>query len=136
MSKRYDPSQLVPVLEKLLEERNESYRQASLQAGLDHGALGRYLRDKKRPSLNALFLLADHFDVNPNDLLVLADYPPLKMFEREPGNLDQVSPHVRALAEDLERIGDPVLRRRLAQAARLLIAGHLEARDIARSDET
>ena len=126
MAKGYDPKQLVPVLEELLEKKNESYREASLKAGLDHGSMRRYLRDGKRPSMNALFLLANHFDVNPNTLLVLADYPPMRMFEREPADLDKLTPDVRRLAEDLERIGDPTLRWRLAAALRLLIAGYLD----------
>ena len=129
MAKGYDPKRLVPVLEELLEKKNESYREASLKAGLDHGSMRRYLRDGKRPSMNALFLLANHFDVNPNTLLVLADYPPMRMFEREPADLDKLTPDVRRLAEDLERIGDPTLRWRLAAALRLLIAGYLDGPD-------
>ena len=79
--------------------------------------------------MNALFLLANHFEVNPNTLLVLADYPPMRMFEREPADLDKLTPDVRRLAEDLERIGDPTLRWRLAAALRLLIAGYLDGPD-------
>ena len=56
MAKGYDPKRLVPVLEELLEKRNESYREASLKAGLDHGSMRRYLRDGTRPSINALLL--------------------------------------------------------------------------------
>jgi hypothetical protein len=126
MAKGYDPERLVPVLEGLLKEKNESYREASLRAGLDHGSMRRYLKDKKRPCMNALFLLANHFGVNPNDLLVLADYPPMKMFEREPADLDKLTHEVRLVAQDLERVGDPVLRRQLTEAIRLLIAGYLE----------
>jgi transcriptional regulator with XRE-family HTH domain len=129
MAKGYDPKRLVPVLEELLEKKNESYREASLKAGLDHGSMRRYLKDGKRPSMNALFLLANHFEVNPNTLLVLADYPPMRMFEREPADLDKLTPDVRRLAEDLERIGDPTLRWRLAAALRLLIAGYLDGPD-------
>lgn len=129
MAKGYDPKQLVPVLEELLEKRNESYREASLKAGLDHGSMRRYLRDGTRPSINALLLLADHFEVNPNELLVLAGYQPMRMFEREPADLDKLTPDVRQLAEDLERIGDPTLRWRLAAALRLLVAGYLDGSD-------
>ncbi|RLC56549.1 MAG: hypothetical protein DRI79_04495 [Chloroflexi bacterium] len=126
MARGYDPTRLVATLERLLAERNESYREASLRAGLDHGAVRRYVRDGRRPSRDSLLALADHFGVNPNDLLVLAGYPPMQMFEREPADLNQLSPDVRSVVEDLERIGDPVLRRRLAEAIRLLIGGYLE----------
>jgi len=123
--KNYDPARLVAVLEKLLTERNESYREASLRSGLDHGAVRRYMRDDQRPSRGALLALADHFEVNPNDLLVRAGYQPMKMFERDTVALTGLTSDVRQLADDLERIGDPVLRRRLTEALRLLIAGYL-----------
>lgn len=126
MAKGYDPTRLITALEGLLAARNESYREASLQAGLDHGAVRRYLRDRRRPSRDSLLVLADHFEVNPNDLLVLAGYPPMRVFEREPADLNLLSPAVRLVVEDLERIADPVLRRRLAEAIRLLIEGYLE----------
>lgn len=128
MAKGYDPTRLITVLEGLLAERNESYREASLRAGLDHGAVRRYLRDRRRPSRDSLLVLADHFEVNPNDLLVLVGYPPMRMFERKPADLNLLSPTVRLVVEDLERIADPVLRRRLAEAIRLLINGYLEER--------
>jgi hypothetical protein len=51
-------------------------------------------------------MLADHFEVNPNELLVLAGYPPLAMFERKPADMDNLSPDVRLLVEDLEQIGE------------------------------
>jgi len=125
MPKPYDPERLAAVFRRLLEEHNESYREASLRAGLDHATLGRYIRDKQRPSRSSLLVLADHFGVNPNDLLELAGYDPLEIFEREATDLEGVSPAVRALVDDMERIPDPVLRKRLAEAIQLLLAGYL-----------
>ncbi len=124
--KGYDPTRLIEALEGLLAERNESYREASLRAGLDHGALYRFLQMRKRPSPRSLLMLADHFAVNPNDLLVLAGYPPLAMFERKPADMDNLSPDVRLLVEDLEQIGDPALRKRLVEAIRLLLKEYIE----------
>lgn len=132
--KNYDPTRLVAALEGLLAERNESYREASLRAGLDHGAVRRYVRDRRRPSRGALLALADHFEVNPNDLLTRTGYQPMKMFERDSADLAGLTPDVRRLADDLERIGDPVLRRRLTEALRLSIAGYLEGREPDRSN--
>ncbi|MBN1811712.1 MAG: helix-turn-helix transcriptional regulator [Anaerolineae bacterium] len=125
MAREYDPTELIQVLEGLLADHNESCREASLRAGLDHGAIGRYIRDRRRPSRNSLLVLADHFGINPNDLLVPAGYPAMKMFQRTPADLNGLSSDVQALVENLERIGDPVLRRRLAEAIQLLIAGYL-----------
>jgi transcriptional regulator with XRE-family HTH domain len=126
MPKPYDAKRLAAVFKRLLEEHNESYREASLRAGLDHAAVGRYIREEQRPSRGSILVLADHFGVNPNDLLELAGYKPLAIFEREPADLEDLSPSVRALLDDLESIADPVLRRRLAEAVRLLIAGYLD----------
>ena len=121
----YDPTELIDALEGLLEAHNESWREASIRAGLDHGALGRYIRDKRRPSRGSLLVLADHFGVNPNELLTRAGYEPMAMFEREPVELEGLSPEVKGIVTDLEQIADPVLRRRLAEAVRLLIAGYV-----------
>lgn len=123
----YDHTRLIATLEGLLAGRNESMREASLRAGLHHGAVLQYVRYGRRPTIESLLLLADHFEVNPNDLLTLAGYRPMKMFERKPLDLDKVSPDVLSLVEDLERIADPVLRRRLVEATRLLIGGYLPA---------
>lgn len=132
--RNYDPAPLIAVMEGLLVERNESYREASLRSGLDHGAVRRYMRDNKRPSRGSLLVLSDHFGLNPNDLLTLAGYRPMKMFERDAVDLAGLTPDVRQLTDDLERIGDPVLRRRLTEALRLLIAGYLEEKEPDRSD--
>jgi hypothetical protein len=122
----HDHTQLVEALEGLLEKRNESMREASLAAGLDHGALLRYIRYGRRPTRDSVLLLADHFEMNPNDLLRLAGYRSMKMFERKKLEPGTVSPEVLALVEDLERIADPVLRRELAEAMQLLMGGYLQ----------
>ena len=123
--KDYDHTRMVNALKDLLASRNESMREASMRAGLDHGAIRRYVRYNQRPIIDSTLLMADHFGVNPNDLLELAGYPPMKMFEREALEPDKVMPEVLALVRDLGQIGDLVLRRRLVEAMRLLIAGYL-----------
>jgi len=40
---RYDPRPLSEMLKRLLRERGESYRGASIRAGLDYGALFRFV---------------------------------------------------------------------------------------------
>ena len=122
----YDSGPLGECLKALLAEHNESYRQASLQSGLDEQALRRYIVMGQRPSRPSLLAMADHFDVNPNDLLVLAEFPPMKIFERAIVDPESIPSEIRPLLKDLQRIPDPVLRRRLVEAMRLLIAGYLE----------
>jgi transcriptional regulator with XRE-family HTH domain len=121
----YNPTRLAQVLDELRQARNESYREASLRAGLDHGALRRYLCDGRRPQRQALIALADHFGVNPNELLPLAGYPPMRLFEQAAMDPGALPSDLGALVEDLQRIPDRALRRKLVEAVRGLIAGYL-----------
>jgi hypothetical protein len=122
----YDPEPLKECLEALLAEHNKSHREASIRSDLDHQALRRYVVLGKRPMRQSLLALADHFGVNPNDLLVLAGYPPMKIFERVAVDPESLPSDVRPLLNDLQGIPDPVLRRRLVESIRVLIAGHLK----------
>ena len=126
---RYDPEPLVRMLEHLRHERNESYREASLRAGLDQEAVRRYCVRKQRPQMQALIVLADHYGVNPNDLLQAAGYRPLLLFERVEVDPDSLSSDVKELVDDLSRIADPVLRRQIVQAVRVLVSGYLGQAD-------
>jgi transcriptional regulator with XRE-family HTH domain len=121
----YDPARLAEVLDELRQGRNESYREASLNAGLDHGALRRYIADGRRPQRQALIALADHFGVNPNELLPLAGYPPMKLFEQAAVDPDSLASDLGDLVEDLQRIPDRSQRRKLVEAVRVLLAGYL-----------
>ena len=124
---RYDPEPVVRLLEHLRAERNESYREASLKAGLDVEAVRRYCVQRKRPQMQALIVLADHFGVNPNELLEAAGYRPLELFQRVEVDPDSIPSDVKELVEELSRIADPVLRRRIVEAIRLLISGYLDS---------
>jgi hypothetical protein len=120
---RFDPQRLAEVLDRLRRARNESYREASLRAGLDAGAVRRYIVLHQRPAPEALFALADHFEVNPNDLLELAGYHRIPQLDRPPR--EALPADVRPLVEDLARIADPALRQQLIRAIRVLLAGFL-----------
>ena len=121
----YDPTRLAEVLDELRQDRNESYREASLNAGLDHGALRRYIVDGRRPQRQALIALADHFGVNPNELLPLAGYPPMKLFQQAAVDPDSLPDDLGDLVADLQRIPDRSQRRKLVEAMRVLLAGYL-----------
>jgi hypothetical protein len=121
----YDPAHLAQVLDELRQGRNESYREASLNAGLDHGALRRYIVDGRRPQRQALIALADHFGVNPNELLPLAGYPPMKLFQQAAVDPDSLPDDLGDLVADLQRIPDRSQRRKLVEAVRVLLAGYL-----------
>ncbi len=133
--KDYDHMRMVNALKDLMANQNESMREASMRSGLDHGAIRRYVCYNQRPTIGSTLLMADHFGVNPNDLLELAGYAPMKMFEREALEPDKVTPEVLALVRDLGRIGDLVLRRRLVEAMRLLIGGYVTEPETAETSD-
>ena len=64
----YDPAPMQKRIEELLKQHNESFREASLSSGLDHQAIRR-IRAGYRPQIPVCILLADHFGINPNELL-------------------------------------------------------------------
>jgi hypothetical protein len=121
----YDSTHLAQVLDDLRQARNESYREASLNAGLDHGALRRYIVDSRRPQRQALIALADHFGINPNELLPLAGYPPMTLFQQAAVDPDSLPSDLGDLVADLQRIPDRSQRRKLVEAVRVLLAGYL-----------
>ncbi len=121
----YNPAPLAEFLAVLLTERNESYRQASLEAGLDHQAVRRYAVNGQRPSRTSVLALADHFGINPNRMLELAEYPPMEIFTQVAVDPASLPVEIRPLVEDLQHIPDPILRHRLVSALRVLLAGYL-----------
>ena len=71
--------------------------------------------------MHACILLADHFGVNPNELLQLANYPPLKVFDVRTANAERLPPEAVDVAMDLARIPDPGMRKAVAEAMRALL---------------
>jgi len=117
----YDGERLVSLLRRLMAERRESMREASLRAGVDRGTLGRILREGKRPSVQTVILLANHFGLHPNDLLELAGYPPLEIFRRATEDPASIPDDLRDLIQDLQAIRDPLQRKRVVEAMRTLL---------------
>lgn len=121
----YDPKPFITRLEQLLAERNESRREAALRAGLDHQTIRRYLNGQ-RPDRQSLLVLADHFEVNPNEFLKLAGYQPLKIFEIKTTSAEALPPEAVDVAKDIARIADPGLRKAVAHAIRVLLKKYCE----------
>jgi transcriptional regulator with XRE-family HTH domain len=124
--KKFDGTRLAARLQALLDQRNESYRQAALAAGLDHQAVGRILREKMRPMVQTCILLANHFDINPNELLTLAGYAPLKVFDIRTATAEHLPPEAVEVALDIAKIADPGTRRKVASAIRALLSKYFE----------
>jgi len=120
MSANYKPQQLVARLTELLEARKESAREASLSSNLDHQALRRFL-DGQRPNMIACILLADHFEINPNELLELGGWPTLNAFNVKTASAENLPSEVVDVAMDLAKIEDPGLRKEVAVAIRTLL---------------
>jgi len=124
---QYDPKPFQELLRMLLSKSGESYRQASLAAGLPHNAIFKYLVKGVRPRRDACVALADHFGVNPNDLLQAAGYEPLHFFNRPSTKPGEMSPEIRELAAQLQQIKDPVARRRVMEVIETLVNAYLQA---------
>jgi len=123
--KKYNPKPFVKRLEQLLEEHNETWREASLGSGLDHQTIRRYMNGH-RPDRQSLLVLADHFEVNPNEFLQLAGYPTMKIFEVKTASAETLPPEAVDVAMDIARIADPGTRKTVVQAIRTLLKKYFE----------
>ena len=119
--KPYDRAALAEYLEGLRQNRNESFRQAALRSGLDHGALLRYIKKHQRPTRESCIALADHFGVNPNEILTRAGYDPLHFFDRSLLDPGALAPEVEEVAVYLNRLSPLSRRREVCQAVRALV---------------
>ncbi|MEA3339026.1 MAG: helix-turn-helix transcriptional regulator [Chloroflexota bacterium] len=125
----YDPEVFAAYLHQLREAHNESMREASMAAGLDHSALYRFATEHQRPTRDSCIALADHFDLNPNEVLERAGYPPLRFFDRSLVDPQAQPPYVAELASRLSRIRPPARRRRICQSLLRVIELTMEASD-------
>ena len=125
MSADFDPKALADRITKLLDARNESMREAALESGLDHQALRRFLGGQ-RPNMIACILLADHFEVNPNEFLELAGWPRLKVFDIQLSSAENLPPEAVDVAKDIARICDPGTRKMVTEAVRALLTRYFE----------
>lgn len=122
------PLDLGPFIERLnelMEKHNESYREAGMNAGLDHQAIRRILSGQ-RPAMVNCILLADHYGVNPNEFLELAGWPTLKAFDIRGLETDRLPPESVDVALALSRVPDPGVRKQLANAVITLLQKYFE----------
>jgi lambda repressor-like predicted transcriptional regulator len=119
--KEYDREAFSAYLERLLDEHNESMREASLDAGLSHSSLSRFISYHQRPTRESCIAIADHFRVNPNEVLTRAGYDAMHFFDRSLIDPEALPPDVAVLARYLSRIQPLARRRQLCQAIRDLI---------------
>ena len=123
--KGYSPEPFIARLQTLMDKRNLSMRFVALQAGLDHQAIRR-IQAGKRPDMTCCILLANLFDINPNELLQLAGWPSLKAFDIRTASAENLPPEAVDVALDLARIPDPGTRKQVAEAVRTLLKRYFD----------
>lgn len=123
--KIYDPEPLKGRLTELLQQNKESYREAALQSGLDHQAVRRILAGN-RPQMHVCILLADHFGINPNELLELAGWPRLKAFDIHTESGKNLPTEAVDVAKEIARIPNPGTRKTVAEAILTLVRKYFE----------
>lgn len=126
LSAEYDPAPLQRRLSELLEKNKESYRNASLASGLHHQAVRRIVVEGNRPNIVVSILLADHFGINPNELLKLAGWSALNIFDIHSESAESLPPEAVQVAMDVSKIPDPGTRRQVAEAIRILLGKYFE----------
>jgi len=124
-NKPFDLGPFIARLNELMEKHNESYREAGMNAGLDHQAIRRILSGQ-RPAMVNCILLADHYGVNPNEFLELAGWPTLKVFDVRGLEVDRLPPEAVDVALALSRVPDPGVRKQLATAVVTLLQKYFE----------
>ncbi|MBN1887061.1 MAG: helix-turn-helix transcriptional regulator [Thermoflexales bacterium] len=122
----YNAEPLQKRLTQLMEQHNENYRATALRSGLDHQSVRRILVMGKRPNRETLIALADHFGINPNELLELGQYKPLRFFQIETASAEALPTEAVDVALDIAKIPDPGTRKAVAQAVRTLLKKYFE----------
>ena len=119
-AKKFNPKPLVDRIDQLMEQSNISMRQSGIDAGLDHESIRR-IKSGDRPDMTYCILLADYFEINPNELLQLADWPTLKAFDIKRASAENLPPEAVDVALDIAKIPDPGTRKEVAKAVRTLL---------------
>jgi hypothetical protein len=122
---KYDPAPLKQRIDELLKQHKESFREAALSSGLDHQAIRR-IRAGYRPNMPVCILLADHWGINPNELLMLAGWPALKAFDIHTESAAHLPPEAVDVAKEIARIPNPGTRKTVAEAILVLVRKYFE----------
>jgi transcriptional regulator with XRE-family HTH domain len=125
LEKPYDPTALVNRLLELLKQHNESYREAALRCGMDHQAVRRILSGQ-RPSMVTCILMADHFGLNPNEFLLLAGLPTLKVFDIHTESTEALPVEAVEVAKAVAKIQNPKQRKEVSQAILTLLTQYFD----------
>ena len=123
--KPFDPEPLMARLRGLMTSFNESYRESSTRSSLDEQAVRRILAGQ-RPNITSCVLLANHFGVDPNEIITLAGWPEIEIFKVKTASAVGLPPEAVEVALDIAKIADAGLRRQVADAIKLLLSKHFD----------
>jgi hypothetical protein len=119
-AKTFNPKPFTARMEQLMNDSKLSMRQSGIESGLDHESIRR-IKAGDRPDMTYCILLADYFDINPNEFLQLADWPTLKVFDIKRASAENLPPEAVDVALDIAKIPDPGTRKEVAKAIRVLL---------------
>jgi len=119
-AKTFNPKPFTARMEQLMNDSKLSMRQSGIESGLDHESIRR-IKAGDRPDMTYCILLADYFDINPNEFLQLADWPTLKVFDIKRASAESLPPEAVDVALDIAKIPDPGTRKEVAKAIRVLL---------------
>lgn len=127
----YDPEPFQNLLRQLLDEASESYRQAGIASGLSGTTISNYLRETSpsRPMRDACIALADHFGINPNEMLEAAGYEPLHFFDRRMIDPNAMPPDIEQLTGEIMAVEDEEVRQEMVRALRGVLRVQMQMRD-------
>jgi len=71
-------------------------------------------------------LLADHWGINPHELLMLVGWPTLKAFDIQTESAAHLPPGAVDVAKEIARIPNPGTRKTVAEAILVLVRKYFE----------
>ena len=118
---KYNRDKFIPYLQAMVDADGRSMRKISLAAGQDHGAIRRILKLGSRPTRDGCIAFAHLFGVDPNEFLQMAGYEPLVYFDLSLADPNEFSPDVKEVAQELMKIEDVNVRRRVSESVLQLV---------------
>lgn len=91
-----------------------------MRAGLDHAAIRR-IKAGQRPAVHTCVYLANHFGINPNEILGIAQWPELDIFSIETKSAENLPPEAVEVALRISQLENQGTRRKVADAILTLL---------------
>ena len=76
--------------------------------------------------MHVCILLADHFGINPNEMLQLAGWPTMKAFDIHTESAENLPPEAVDMAKEIAGIPNPGTRKTVAEAILTLVRKYFE----------